>query len=305
MMKVVVTGGSGFIGSHIVEHFHKIADVTVVDSFRSGFKKNIDPFLGKNVRLVKADICDAGKMRKIIRDVDYVFHLGALISVPESMNKPFLTEKINTVGTLNVLEAARLGGVKKIVLSSSAAVYGDNPVMPKVETMSPEPKSPYAITKLTGEYYFRLYREYFKVPTAVLRYFNVFGPRQDPKSQYAAAVPIFISKALKNEDITIFGDGEQTRDFIFVKEIVQANVLAAEKGDSVYNVATDSKITIIELAKKIVSMTNSKSKIVFLPERPGDIKHSRADISRISQIGFKPTHKFDDALKATIDYYAK
>jgi len=303
-MKVMVTGGSGFIGGHIVEHFYKDAEVVVVDNLRSGFKKNIEPFIKEgNVKFVKGSITNGKLLKKHMKGVDYVFHLAALISVPESMYKPFLTEEINTLGTLNVLEAAKENGVKKVVLSSSAAVYGDNPVMPKVETMTPEPKSPYAITKLAGEYYFKMYREFFKTPTAVMRYFNVFGPRQDPKSQYAAAVPIFISKAVRNEDITIFGDGEQTRDFVFVKEVVKANVLAAEKGDSVYNVALGGKITIKELAQKIINILGSKSQIIHKDERPGDIKHSRASIDNIKSIGFTPDYEFDKALEITINYF--
>lgn len=297
-MKVMITGGAGFIGSHIVEHY-KDEEVVVIDNLRSGFQKNIEPF---NVGFVKASVTDYDIILKHMKGVDYVFHLAALISVPESVDKPDETEQINTQGTLNILKAAKECCVKKVVLSSSAAVYGDNPTLPKKEDMRPEPKSPYAISKLSGEYYMDLFQQQFGVPTAVLRYFNVFGPRQDPNSQYAAAIPIFYKKAIKNEDIIIFGDGEQTRDFIYVKEVVQANILAAEKGDRIYNVALGKYITINDLALKIKNITGSQSKIVYQDERPGDVKHSYADNSLLKSIGFNPTYDLDKALSLTIDY---
>jgi len=298
-VKILITGGAGFIGSHIAEHF-KDDEVIVYDNLRTGFKKNIENL---NVKFVKASVTDYKTLNKWMKGMDYVFHLAALISVPESLLKPVETEEINTQGTLNVLKSARVNKVKKVIYSSSAAVYGDNPILPKKEDMLPEPKSPYAVSKLSGEYYCRIYSEQFNLPTAVLRYFNVFGPRQDPNSQYAAVIPIFIKRALKNEDIIIFGDGEQTRDFIYVKEVVKANILAMEKGDKIYNVASGGKITINELAEKIIKLTNSKSKIVYTDKRPGDIKHSCADISQIKSIGFEPEFNFDEALKITIEYF--
>jgi len=298
-MRVMVTGGAGFIGSHIAEHF-KNDEVIVFDNLRTGFKKNLK---GLNVKFVKASVEDFKALNKWMKGVDVVFHLAALISVPESILKPVETERINTQGTLNVLEAARRNNVKKVVYSSSAAVYGDNPILPKKEDMKPEPKSPYAVSKLSGEYYCKIYTEQFGLKTAVVRYFNVFGERQDPNSQYAAAIPIFVKRALLNEDVVIFGDGEQTRDFIYVKEVVKANVLAYEKGEGIYNVALGGRITINELAEKIIKLTNSKSKIVHTTERPGDIKHSTADIERIKSIGFKPEFDFDEALKRTIEYF--
>ncbi|OGS22645.1 MAG: dTDP-glucose 4,6-dehydratase [Elusimicrobia bacterium RIFOXYA2_FULL_39_19] len=302
-MKVLVTGGAGFIGSHIVEHFSNKADtkVAVMDNLRSGFKKNIEKF---GVEFIEESITDYKACVNAMKGVDYVFHLAAMISVPESIFEPVECINLNAIGTINLIKAAKESGtVKKIVLSSSAAVYGDNPVMPKVETMLPEPKSPYAVTKLDGEYYLSLYRKEWGVPSACCRYFNVFGPRQNPKSQYAAAVPIFILKAIKNEDILIYGDGEQTRDFVYVKDVVQANVLVSEKGDSVYNVAYGSKITINELAEKIIKLTGSKSKIIHEKERPGDIKHSLADNSKIKKLGFKPSSSLEEGLKATVEFF--
>ena len=205
-MRILVTGGAGFIGSHIVEHFQGKAEVRVLDNLRSGYLKNIAPF---KVEFINGSVLDKDILSKAMEGVDYVFHLAAMISVPESMGKPVECVEINTIGTLNVLEAAAQAGVKKMTLSTSAAIYGDNPVVPKREDMFPEPKSPYAETKLSGEYYCGIYTKEGRLNTACLRYFNVFGPRQDPKSQYAAAIPIFISKALRNEPITIFGDGER------------------------------------------------------------------------------------------------
>ncbi len=298
-MKILITGGAGFIGSHIVEHY-KNENVIVLDNLRTGFENNIKQY---NAALIKSSITDYNEVKKAMKDVDYVFHLAALISVPESIKNPIETEQINTLGTLNILKAAKEYNVKKVILSSSAAVYGDNPILPKKEDMLPEPKSPYAISKLSGEYYMNLFSDEFNVATAVLRYFNVFGPRQDPNSQYAAAIPIFIQKALNNENIIIYGDGNQTRDFIFVKEIVKANILAVENGNSIYNAALGKSITINELAGKIKKITKSDSKIIYAKERPGDIKHSYADNKKLKQLGFTQSYDFDEALSITIEYF--
>ena len=305
MEKAVVTGGAGFIGSHIVEELAKSHEVVVYDNLRSGFERNVAPFVeAGGAKLVRADVLDGAALRRALDGARTLFHLAALVSVPESMANEIETVRINTIGTLNVLRAAREAGVRNLVFSSSAAVYGDNPAVPKVETMGPEPKSPYAVTKYDGECYFRMYRNEYGLNATSLRYFNVFGPRQDPASQYAAAVPIFISKALRNEPITIFGDGEQTRDFIFVKDVVQANLLAAAKGGDLYNVAWGARITINDLAKNIVRITGSRSKLVYAPERPGDVKHSMADNSKIvGELGFKPASNLHDGLLATIRFF--
>ncbi len=301
-MKILVTGGAGFIGSHIVEHFHSQATVRVLDNLRSGFKHNLAGF---NCELIEASILDRDAVRGAVQGVDYVFHLAAMISVPESMANPIECDEINTKGTLIVLEEAARAGVKKLVLSSSAAIYGDNSVVPKLEAMLPEPKSPYAITKLDGEYYCRMFTEEKRVQTACLRYFNVFGPRQDPKSQYAAAVPIFIHRALKNEAITIYGDGEQTRDFIYVKDIAAANAYFATESPAtgVFNVAYGRKITINELCKAICRLTGSKSEIKHAPERAGDVKHSMAGVEKIRAAGFAPHGNLGDGLKETIKFF--
>jgi UDP-glucose 4-epimerase len=304
MKNVVITGGAGFIGSHIAEELSKQGIFTLIlDNLHTGYMHNIDPLTKKsNVKFIKGDILDFDLLIKSFSGADTVFHTAALISVPESMLKEKEYVMVNSIGTLNVLKACRETGVKNVVLSSSAAVYGDNPVIPKREDMIPEPKSPYAVTKLDGEYYFKMYRNEYGINASVLRYFNVFGPRQDPTSPYAAAISIFIQRALKNQDITIFGDGEQTRDFIYVKDIVQANILAAQKGRSLYNAAYGRKTTIIDIAKKIIKLTGSGSRLVYQAERRGDIRHSMADNTKIKkELGFKTNADIEAGLLETIN----
>ncbi|MBO5923404.1 MAG: NAD-dependent epimerase/dehydratase family protein [Lentisphaeria bacterium] len=300
-MRVLITGGAGFIGSHIAEYFNGKAEIRIFDNLRTGYKHNLD---GLDVEFIEGDICDRAAVKAAMQGVDYVFHLAAMVSVPESMFKPGECVDINVHGLLNVLEEAAAAGVKKLCFSTSAAIYGDNPVVPKLETMIPEPKSPYAITKLDGEYYCNMFTREGKLQTACLRYFNVFGPRQDPKSAYAAAIPIFTAKAVANEDITIYGDGEQTRDFIYVKDIVEANVfMAMNDFTGVYNIAYGKKITINDLVKEIVKVTNSKSKVVHLDERPGDVKHSMAGVEKLASTGFKPKHTFAEGMEKTIAFF--
>ncbi|MEK6552221.1 MAG: NAD-dependent epimerase/dehydratase family protein, partial [Bacteroidota bacterium] len=276
-LKIVVTGGAGFIGSHIVEHWiSKDAEVHIIDNLRSGYLSNIEIF--PKAIFHKGSITDRDLVFQVLKDTDYVHHLAGFVSVPESIKNPEECYDINVNGLLNVLDASKEYGIKKIVFSSSAAVYGENPISPKTVNLKPDPKSPYGSTKLEGESLLKIYNEQENVGATSLRYFNVFGPRQDPKSQYAAAVPIFIERALKNEPIIIYGDGEQTRDFIFVKDVVSANILAAtnEKVNGVFNVAWGKAITINEIAKIIIEELQSSSKIVYEKERPGDIKHSLA-----------------------------
>jgi len=301
-MRVLVTGGAGFIGSHVVEHFQGQAEVRVLDNLRSGYHHNL---VGFDVDFIEGSILDVNRLKQAMAGVDYVFHLAAMISVPESMEKPVDCVESNTTGTLNVLRAAADAGVGKLCLSSSAAIYGDNPVVPKLESMFPEPKSPYAVSKLSGEYYCNMFTREGWLQTACLRYFNVFGPRQDPGSQYAAAIPIFVSRALSGDPITIFGDGEQTRDFIYVKDVVAANVhfaLSAHTG--VYNVAYGGRISINDLARKIIALTGSTAEIQHLPERAGDVKHSTAAVDKLRQAGFVPNNNFSAGLAATIDFFA-
>jgi UDP-glucose 4-epimerase len=301
-MKILVTGGAGFIGSHIVEHFQGKAEVRVLDNLRSGFKRNLD---GLEHEFFEGSILDRETVRRAVTGVDFIFHLAAMISVPESMQKPIECDEINTKGTLVVLEEAARAGAKKFVLSSSAAIYGDNPAVPKLETVLPEPKSPYAITKLDGEFYCKIFSDEGRLRTTCLRYFNVFGPRQDPQSQYAAAVPIFIDRALKNQPITIFGDGEQTRDFIYVKDVAAANAFFATKSEEtgVFNVACGKRITISALAKTICQLTGSRSEIRYAPARAGDVKHSCASIDKVRDQGFVPSENQEESLRQTIEYF--
>ncbi len=301
MKKYVITGGAGFIGSHIAEYLAGEGhQVVVLDSLRTGFESNLN---GLNVQFEKGDIRDKKLVNELVEGANGIFHLAALVSVPESLLKIKECIDINTIGTVNILEAAKNNFGCKVVLSTSAANYGNNPVLPKVETMSPEPMTPYAITKLDGEYYLKMYQDQYNVPTASLRYFNVFGPRQNPKSAYAAAVPIFINKALQNKPITIYGDGLQTRDFIYVKDVVKANILASRVGNETYNVALGHSTSVLELAEKIIEITNSKSDIQFLEDRPGDIKHSKANPSKFNELGFKPDYSIEKALEETIEFY--
>lgn len=300
-MRILITGGAGFIGSHIAEYFQGKAEVRILDNLRSGHLENLD---GLQVEFIRGDVRDRVAVAQAMEGVDYVFHLAAMISVPESMSKIIECIDLNDHGTVIVLEEAAKAGVKKLCFSTSAAIYGDNPEVPKRETMFPEPKSPYAITKLDGEYYCNMFTQTGKLQTACLRYFNVFGPRQDPKSAYAAAVPIFTAKAVANEPITIFGDGEQTRDFIYVKDIVAANVfMAMSEFTGVYNIAYGGKITINDLVNTIKRLTNSTSEVIHLPERAGDVKHSMAAIDKLKATGFVPQFSFDQGLAATIEFF--
>jgi UDP-glucose 4-epimerase len=243
-------------------------------------------------------------LKETIIDIDYIFHEAALVSVVESMKDPVKTIEINSIGTLNVLEAALCANVTKVIIASSAAVYGDAPELPKKETMTPVPKSPYAISKLDCEYAAGIYFQEHGLKTTCLRYFNVFGPGQDPTSPYAAAIPIFLRKALKNENILIYGDGTQTRDFIFVDDIVSANCLAMTKGDGlVLNAANGIATSIYDIVQDITRIIGSKSTLSYTKERSGDIKHSLADISRIRKLGFKPQYTMKEGLEKTIEWF--
>jgi UDP-glucose 4-epimerase len=299
-MKILVTGGSGFIGSHLVEAYQNRAEVIVLDNFRTGHRKNLE---GLRCRLVEGSITDQCLVDSLMQDVDYVFHLAALVSVPESMSLPAETVDINVLGLLHVLNAARQHGVKKLCFASSAAVYGENPSNPKTETLAPDPRSPYAVTKLDGEYYCSGYTREGWLPTACLRFFNVFGPRQDPNSAYAAAVPIFLQRAKANLPITIYGDGKQTRDFIFVQDIVGALAFAAENeaATGVFNAGYGQSMTIIDLVGRILALTGSESEIRYLPPRAGDIRHSASDPSRLLAAGWLPQDSLETGLRKLID----
>jgi UDP-glucose 4-epimerase len=301
-MRILITGGSGFIGSHLAEHYQGSAEIVVLDNLRSGHRRNLD---GLAHTFIPGSVTDRAIVDAAMAGVDLVFHLAAMISVPESMGAPRDCVELNVLGLLNVLESATAAGVRKVVLASSAAIYGDNPTVPKIESMIPEPKSPYAITKLDGEYYLDLFRREGKLDTASLRFFNVFGPRQDPKSAYAAAVPIFMQKAFAGEDITIFGDGEQTRDFIHVKDIAAALAHVAGRPDlhGTYNVGYGTSMTVNHLAAHIIRLAGSSSKIVHLPERAGDVKHSRASIDKLLATGFRHVSSLEQGIEETLAFF--
>ena len=301
-MRVLVTGGAGFIGSHVVEYFQHRAEVRVLDNLRTGHRHNL---AGLNCEFIPGSVLDRDLVRRAVQGVDYLFHLAAMVSVPESMEQPIACVEINTLGTLVLMEEAARAGVRKLIFSSSAAVYGDNPAVPKHEAMTPEPRSPYAATKFDGEIYAGIFTDTDRLPTACLRYFNVFGPRQDPLSPYAAAVPHFIARALHGEPLTIFGDGEQTRDFIYVQDVVAANVFFATTADvtGVFNVAGGRRISINELARTIIRLCGSASAVRHAAPRPGDVQHSLASLDKLRAAGFAPAHDLPGGLQTTLAFY--
>jgi UDP-glucose 4-epimerase len=301
-MKVLITGGGGFIGSHLAEQLQGRAEVRVLDNFRTGHRANL---AGLGVELVEGSILDRAAVRAAMRGVDYVFHLAALVSVPESVEQPHECVALNVTGLLNVLEAAAASRVRKLCFSSSAAIYGDDPAVPKLETMRPEPRSPYAVTKLDGEFYCRLFTESGRLDTVALRFFNVFGPRQDAAGGYAAAVPHFIRRALRGEDLTIFGDGGQTRDFVFVRDIAAANLFAATTPGitGVFNVGYGEAITVLELARRIVALAGSRSAIRHAPPRAGDVRHSCASVDKLRAAGFHPGGSLAEGLAETLAHF--
>ncbi len=301
---ILITGGAGFIGSHLTRHFAEQAEVTVLDDLRSGYARNLD---GVRCRFLQGSILDDVALKQAIAGAEEVYHLAAMISVPESVAKPAECAKLNTEGTQRVLDAALNAGVRKVVLASSAAIYGDNPTVPKLESMTPEPKSPYAETKLAGEKLLAQYTRAHGLGTTSLRFFNVFGPQQDPRSAYAAAVPIFIAKALRDEPIGIHGDGGQTRDFIHVADIVGALAYAGHSKDmsGTYNVGYGQSQSILALAQEIIRLTGSKSAIEHLPPRAGDVRHSLASTERLRSSGWKPQSSVSAGLAETVHYFRR
>lgn len=308
-MKYIVTGGAGFIGSHIVEELaQQQHEVVIVDNFFSGKRENIRPFLEKkNVRLVEGSITDLSLLKKNFVGADGIFHEGAIASVPRSIADPLATNEANVTGTLNVLVAARDCGVRKVLFASSSSVYGNTPTLPKCEDMPPNPLSPYAVSKLSGEHYLKVFSEVYGFETLSLRYFNVFGPRQDPKSEYAAVIPRFITKILSHESPTIYGDGGQTRDFTYVKDVVQANIRAMESdAQGVFNVAYCRRIDLNVLASLIMEIAGIDVPLVYEPPRTGEVRDSLADIRRAQEtFGYAPEYTVKTGLKETVAWYQK
>jgi UDP-glucose 4-epimerase len=297
-MKVLITGGAGFIGSHLVGLLQGRAEVRVLDNLRGGNRCSL-----KDVDMIEASVLDRAALGAAVSGVDFVFHLAAMISAKESMDNPRESVEINALGTLNVLRAAADAGVRKLVFASSAAVYGDDPPVPTVETVLPRPKSPYAITKLDGEFYCEMFEREGWLKTASLRFFNVFGPGQNPGGSYAAAVPAFMQLAVRGEPVTVFGDGEQSRDFIYVKDAVSALVFAAENGQvtGVYNCGYGRQTTINELVRRILASAHSRSSVVYLPQRLGDVRHSCASAKKLCEAGWRPVSSFDEGLRETLE----
>lgn len=306
-MKYLVTGGAGFIGSNIVTTLlAKGQDVRVLDNFSSGKEENLAD-VHDLIEIVNGDIRDFWTVSRAMKGIDYVLHQAALPSVPRSVDNPLTSNVVNIDGTLNVLEAARQAGVKKLVTASSSSVYGESEELPKHEEMIPSPLSPYAITKLTNEYYCRVYWQLYKLPTVCLRYFNVFGPRQDPNGDYAPVIPKFIQAMAKGRQPVIFGDGEQSRDFTYVENAVQANLLAAENDDiagDVFNVACGAQYTLNDLVAKLKEIMKVAVDPIYDPPRPGDIKHSFAAIDKLKRFGYNPTVMFDEGLRRTVEFFA-
>jgi UDP-glucose 4-epimerase len=308
MTNYLVTGGAGFIGSHLVEALltrPHTTQVRVLDDLSSGYKHNLSAVM-ERIDFIRGDVRDRDLLIKVVQGIDVIFHLAAQVSVPRSIVDPLTTHDINATGTLNLLQTAKEAGVRRFVFSSTCAVYGDEPTLPKVETMRPCPKSPYAVSKLAAEGYCQNYVEHYGLQIAILRYFNVYGPRQDPSSPYSGVISIFVDRLSGGEGVTIFGDGEQTRDFVFVSDVVEANLLAAERAEAVgqvFNIGPGQPTTINHLYQTICRVMNKHRVPKHAESRSGDIKHSFADASLARQrLDWWPKTSLLDGLKTTINH---
>ncbi len=306
----LVTGGAGFIGSNLVEALlaqgHR---VRVLDNFSTGRKENLAAFQDR-IEVITGSLTQLDTCQKAVEGTDYVLHQGALPSVPKSIELPVESNEANITGTVNILVAARDAGVKRVVFAASSSAYGNTETLPKIESMAPSPLSPYALQKYAGELYMKIFYETYGLETVALRYFNIFGPRQDPTSFYSAVIPKFITMLLKGEAPTIFGDGKQSRDFTYIDNVVQANIKAAtadkRSAGQVMNIACGERIDLNELASVIGEILGKKITPKYEPERMGDVKHSLADIDRAKDlIGYDPAVKFADGIQKTIDWYVK
>ena len=309
MSLYLVTGGAGFIGSHIVDKLVQLGEkVRVLDNFVTGKKENLAESINK-IELINGDIRDRKKLQVALKGVDFVLHQAALRSVPRSVDDPISTNDVNITGTLLLLEYARKCKVKRVVYAASSSAYGDNPELPKKETHLPAPVSPYAVSKLAGEYYCSMYNKLYGLETISLRYFNVFGPRQDPDSEYAAVVPKFIELALKGKTLEIHGDGLQSRDFSYIDNVISANLLAvkSKKGiGEVFNIACGEKWTILDIAETIGRIIDKKLKYHHTQTRKGDVRHTLADISKAKKmLGYKIITNFEEGMRKTVEYFLK
>jgi nucleoside-diphosphate-sugar epimerase len=307
-VRYLVTGGAGFIGSHLVEHLVGDGqDVVVLDDFSTGKRENLDG-VRRKIELIEGTVTDSATCAQACRGVDFVLHQAALASVPRSLRDPVATHDANATGTLNMLLAAKEAGVRRVVYAASSSAYGNTAELPKHEGMVPRPLSPYAVSKLAGEHYCRALYASFGIETVALRYFNIFGPRQDPTSQYAAVVPKFIVAAQSNEGPVIFGDGEQTRDFTFVANAVRANMLACvaetDACGEVFNVGCGARITVNELWRRIAALAECTAQPRYVPARGGDVRDSLASLERSQKLlGYAPVVTIDDGLRRTVEWY--
>lgn len=305
-VRALITGGAGFIGSHMVERLLDLGDeVRVLDNFSTGHRSNLERF-ASDVEIVEGDIQSYERAFTAVRGCDVVVHLAALPSVPRSVQDPLTSNASNVIGVLNVLLAARDAGVRRVVYASSSSVYGANPQLPKHEELAPLPISPYAVAKLAGEGYCRSFGEVYGLETVAIRYFNVFGPRQDPRSQYAAVVPNFISALLRGSQPVIFGDGEQSRDFTYVQNVIDANVLAMTVdgiAGRVYNAACGVAVTVNQLFDQLRTITGAEIEPIYHPGRTGDVRHSLANIERArTELGYEPSVQLREGLALAADY---
>ncbi len=307
--KALVTGGAGFIGSHLVDALlSNGCQVVVLDNLSTGRLSNLKHIIDK-ISFHKGDIRDRETLDNAVKDCEVVFHQAAVVSVPQTVEDPVGSARVNEIGTLLVLEAARKHHVKRVVLASSSAVYGDDPDLPKIENMVVKPLTPYAVQKLTGEYYARIYYDLYGLETCCLRYFNVYGPRQDPSSPYSGVISIFMSRALSQKSPVIYGNGGQYRDFIFVNDVVKANMLAAiseSASGEVFNIGTGKYVTIDRLWSMAGALCSLNIKPEYKPPRDGDIVESVASIDQAKKVlGFNPEYSFEEGLKITFDWYKK
>jgi UDP-glucose 4-epimerase len=306
-MRALVTGGGGFIGSHLVDRLLQDGhDVRVLDNFATGRRENLLD-VRDDVELVEGDIQSYERVHNAVRGCDLVAHLAALPSVPRSVQDPLTSNATNVTGTLNVLLAARDAEVERVVYASSSSVYGANPELPKHEELSALPISPYAVAKLAGEGYCRAFFDVFGVETVALRYFNVFGPRQDPLSQYAAVIPRFITGLLAGTAPVIFGDGEQSRDFTYIENVVDGTTRALTtpgNGGKVFNVAAGHGVTLNDLVRQLLELIGGDIEAIYEPPRPGDVKHSKADVSRAeAALGYRPSVPIEEGLRKTLAWF--
>ena len=300
--KVVITGGAGFIGSHLADELAAGNAITIIDDLSTGRLENIAGLVDKEgVTFIRGSILNLDLLEQVFNGVEFVFHQAAITSVPRSIENPSLTNEVNITGTLNVLLAARKNNIKKVIFASSSSVYGDTPVLPKREDMAPNPQSPYALTKLVGERYCHVFYSIYQVPIICLRYFNVYGSRQNPNSQYSAVIPKFVSMVSQNKSPIIYGDGKQTRDFTFIKDTIKANIAAAESNAiGTFNIGTGVNTSLNKLAGSIIKIMGKDLKPIFQEPRIGDVKDSLADISRAKDIGYKPQYDLEKGLSQFI-----